>query len=136
MEERVSHPGVITKISGKDIEIEILSIGSCGSCNIKSACGMSEMKEKFITIPRPEGKEFIVGQPVKVSMTTRQGSKAAFYAYLIPVLLMIFTILILSLFELADWISAVAGIGVTAVYYAVLFLLRGKIREKFEYEVE
>jgi len=136
MEERVSHPGIITKISDKDIEVEILSSGACGTCNIKSACGMSEMKEKFIIVPRPEGKDFIVGQPVRVSMTARQGGKAAVYAYLIPALLMIFTILIISLFELADWISAVAGIGAAAVYYFILFLFKGKIREKFEYEVE
>jgi len=136
MEERVSHTGVVTNISDKDIEIEILSSGSCGSCNIKAACGMSEMKEKHIVVPKPKSKEFIVGQPVKVSMTARQGGKAAVYAYLIPALLMIFTILIISMFKLADWISAVAGIGMVAVYYVVLFLFRGKIREKFEYEVD
>jgi len=136
MEERVSHLGVVTKVTAEDIEIEILSSGSCGSCNIKSACGMSEMKEKHVVVPRPEGKDFIVGQPVKVSMTARQGGVAAVYAYLIPALLMIFTILILSLFELADWISAAAGIGAAAVYYFVLFIFRKNIREKFEYEVE
>ncbi len=136
MEERVSHTGVITSITGDELGIEILSGGSCGSCSIKSACGMSEMKEKHIVVPRPEGKEFIVGQPVRVSMTARQGGVAAVYAYLFPALLMIFTILIISQFSLEDWIAAVAGIGATAVYYFVLFLFRGKIRERFEYEVE
>lgn len=136
MEERVSHTGVITGISGNELEIEIYSSGSCGSCSIRSACGMSEMKEKHIVVPRPEGKEFVVGQPVKVSMAARQGGRAAVYAYLIPALLMIFTILIISGFSLEDWVAAVAGIGVAAVYYLVLFLFRGKIRERFEYDVE
>jgi len=136
MEERVSHSGVVTKITAEDIEVEILSSASCGSCSIKSACGMSEMKEKLITIPRSEGKEFVVGQHVKVSMTARQGGRAAVYAYLTPALLMIFTILIISRFALADWIAAVSGIGAAAVYYVVLFLFRRKIRERFEYEVE
>ncbi len=136
MEERVSHTGVITGITGNELEIEIHSGGSCGSCSVKSACGMSEMKEKHIVVPRPEGRDFVVGQPVKVSMTSRQGGMAAVYAYLIPALLMIFTILIISQFSLDDWIAAVAGTSAAAVYYFVLFLFRGKIRERFEYEVE
>ncbi|MCQ2306914.1 MAG: SoxR reducing system RseC family protein [Bacteroidales bacterium] len=136
MEERVSHTGVITDITGNELEIEILSSASCGSCSIKSACGMSETKEKHITVPKPDGKEFIVGQPVKVSMTARQGGRAAIYAYLVPALLMIFMILIISCFSSEDWIAAVAGIGVAAIYYFILFLFKGKIRQRFEYEVE
>lgn len=136
MEERVSHTGVITDITGNELEIEILSSASCGSCSIKSSCGMSETKEKHIVVPKPDGKNFIIGQPVKVSMTARQGGKAAVYAYLIPALLMIFTILIISGFSLEDWVAAVAGIGVAAVYYFILFLFKGKISQKFKYEVE
>ncbi|MCQ2322635.1 MAG: SoxR reducing system RseC family protein [Bacteroidales bacterium] len=136
MEERVSHTGVITSITSDELGIEILSSGSCGSCSIKSACGMSETREKHIVVPKPDGKEFIIGQPVKVSMTARQGGRAAVYAYLIPALLIIFTILIISQFSLKDWIAAVAGISAAAVYYLVLFLFRRKIRERFEYEVE
>lgn len=136
MEERVSHTGVITSITSDELGIEILSSGSCGSCSIKSACGMSETREKHIVVPKPDGKEFIIGQPVKVSMTARQGGRAAVYAYLIPALLMIFTILIISQFSLKDWIAAVAGISAAAVYYLLLFLFRRKIRERFEYEVE
>lgn len=97
---------------------------------------MSETKEKHITVPKPGGKEFIVGQPVKVSMTARQGGRAAVYAYLIPAMLMIFMILIISCFSSEDWIAAVAGIGVAAIYYFILFLFKGKIRQRFEYEVE
>lgn len=136
MEERVSHTGVITNITGNELEIEILSSASCGSCSIKSSCGMSETKEKHIVVPKPDGKEFIVGQPVKVSMTARQGGRAAVYAYLIPAMLMIFMILIISCFSSEDWIAAVAGIGVAAIYYFILFLFKGKIRQRFEYEVE
>ncbi|MCQ2308451.1 MAG: SoxR reducing system RseC family protein [Bacteroidales bacterium] len=136
MEERVSHTGVITNIAGNELEIEIHSSASCGSCSIRSACGMSETKEKHIVVPKPDDKNFIIGQPVKVSMTARQGGRAAVYAYLIPALLMIFTILIISGFSLEDWIAAVAGIGIAAVYYFVLFLFKEKISRKFEYEVE
>ena len=38
MEERVSHKGIVTKVTEKDVEIKVISGSSCGSCNIKSAC--------------------------------------------------------------------------------------------------
>lgn len=136
MEEHVSHPGVVVAITDKDLDIEILSASSCGSCNIKSACGMSEMTEKRVTVPRPEGRDFIIGQPVSIIMSTRQGNKAAMFAYLIPAVLMIATILILSNLHIKEWIAALAGIGMAAVYYVVLFFFRKKLGNDFHYEIK
>ncbi len=135
MEEHVSHPGVVVGIGEQDLEIEILSASSCGSCNIKSACGMSEMKEKRITVPRPQDKEFIVGQPVSIIMSARQGNKAALLAYFIPTLIIIVLTVVLSNL-IKEWLAALVGIGALAVYYVILYFFRDKLRDKFTYEVK
>lgn len=135
MEEHVSHPGVVIGINDKDIEIEILSSSMCGSCGIKSACGISEMQEKRITVPRPVDKEFIVGQPVSIIMNARQGNKAALFAYFIPAFLLVAIILILSNLSVKEWISALIGIGVIAIYYIVLSFFKEKLRDEFKYEI-
>lgn len=134
MEEHVSHPGVVVGIGEQDLEIEILSASSCGSCNIKSACGMSEMKEKRITVPRPQDKEFIVGQLVSIVMSAKQGNKAALLAYFIPTLIIIVLTVILSNL-MKEWLAALVGIGALAVYYVVLYFFRDKLRDKFTYEI-
>ena len=131
----MSHPGVVVGINDKDIEIEILSSSSCGSCGIKSACGMSEMTEKRLTVPKPDDKEFIVGQPVKIVMNTKQGNKAAVFAYLIPALLMIAMIVTLSNLNIKEWIAAIAGIGIVAIYYLILYFFRDKLRNEFKYDI-
>lgn len=135
MEGHVSHPGVVVVITDKDLEIEILSASSCGSCGIKSACGMSEMKEKRVVVPKPEGKEFIVGQPVSINMNTKQGNKAALFAYFIPAFLMVAIIMILSNLSIKEWIAAIAGIGVVVVYYIILYFFKDKLRDEFTYEI-
>ena len=135
MGEHISHPGVVVGINDKDIDIEILSSSMCGSCGIKSACGMSEMQEKRVTVPKPADKEFIVGQPVKIIMNTSQGNKAALFAYFIPAFLLVAIIMILSNLSIKEWIAALVGIGVIAVYYLVLYFLRGKLRDNFTYEI-
>ena len=135
MGEHISHPGVVVGINDKDIDIEILSSSMCGSCGIKSACGMSEMQEKRVTVPKPADKEFIVGQPVKIVMNASQGNKAALFAYFIPAFLLVAIIVILSNLSIKEWLAALVGIGVIAVYYLVLYFFKEKLKSEFKYEI-
>lgn len=135
MGEHVSHPGVVVGVNDKDLDIEILSSSMCGSCGIKSACGMSEMQEKRVTVPKPEDKEFIVGQPVSIIMNSSQGNKAALFAYFIPAFLLVAIIVILSNLSIKEWLSALVGIGVIAIYYLVLYFFKDKLRDEFKYEI-
>ena len=135
MGEHISHPGVVVGINDKDIDIEILNSSMCGSCGIKSACGMSEMQEKRVTVPKPTDREFIVGQPVSIIMNTSQGNKAAFFAYFIPAFLLVAIIVILSNLSIKEWIAALVGIGVIAVYYLVLYFFKEKLKSEFKYEI-
>ena len=135
MGEHISHPGVVVGINDKDIDIEILSSSMCGSCGIKSACGMSEMQEKRVTVPKPADREFIVGQPVSIIMNTSQGNKAALFAYFIPAFLLVAIIVILSNLSIKEWITALVGIGMTAVYYLVLYFFKEKLKSEFKYEI-
>ena len=135
MTDHVSHPGVVVGINDKDIEIEILSSSMCGSCGIKSACGMSEMQEKRVTVPKPDDREFIVGQPVSIIMNASQGNKAALFAYFIPAFLLVAIIVILSNLNVKEWLAATIGIGVIAVYYIVLSFFKNRLRNEFTYEI-
>lgn len=135
MEEHVSHPGVVVGIGEQDLEIEILSASSCGSCGIKSACGVSEMKEKRITVPKPTNKEFIVGQPVSIVMSAKQGNKAALIAYGVPTLIIVTLTVVLSS-HIKEWLAALAGIGALAVYYVVIYFFRDKLRNDFTYDIK
>lgn len=135
MKEHVSHPGIVVGINEQDLEIEILSASSCGSCGIKSACGVSEMKEKRVTVPKPADKDFIVGQPVSIVMSAKQGNRAALIAYFIPTLIIIIlTVLLSNLMK--EWLAALVGIGALAVYYVILYFFRDKLRDKFTYEIK
>ena len=135
MGEHVSHPGVVVGIDDKNLEIEILSSSMCGSCGIKSACGVSEMQEKRVMVPRPEDREFIVGQPVKIIMNASQGNKAALFAYFIPAFLLVAIIVILSNLSVKEWLAALIGIGAIAVYYIILSFFKEKLRNEFTYEI-
>ncbi|MBO5849117.1 MAG: SoxR reducing system RseC family protein [Bacteroidales bacterium] len=135
MEHRISHEGIITGIDDNNVQIKILSKSACASCNIKGACNMSEMKEKIISVPRPEDKNLSVGQVVKISMGLGQANRAVIFAYVIPVIILVGMIFILNALKFDEGINALISIGSLVPYYLVLYLFRNKLKRKFEYEI-
>ena len=135
MEHRISHEGIITSIDDNNVQIKILSKSACASCNIKGACNMSEMKEKIISVPRPEDKNLSVGQEVKISMGLGQANRAVIFAYVIPVIILVGMIFILNALKFDEGINALISIGSLVPYYLVLYLFRNKLKRKFEYEI-
>ena len=135
MGEIVSHEGIVTNIKGDDVEVKILSKSACASCNIKTACNMSEMQEKIITISAPKDKKLSIGQEVKVSMALGQANRAVIFAYVIPSIILISMIFILNYLKIDEGINALVSIGSLVPYYLILFLFKDKIKRKFEYEI-
>ena len=124
MENRISHEGIVTKIDNDNVEVKILSKSACASCNIKTACNMSEMQEKIITIPAPKDKKLSIGQDVVISIRLGQANRAVIFAYVIPVIILISMIFILSILKIDEGINALISIGSLIPYYFVLFLLK------------
>ena len=135
MEHRISHEGIITGIDDNNVQIKILSKSACASCNIKGACNMSEMKEKIISVPRPEDKNLSVGQEVKINMGLGQANRAVIFAYVIPVIILVGMIFILNALKFDEGINALISIGSLVPYYLVLYLFKNKLKRKFEYEI-
>lgn len=135
MGEIVSHEGIITNIKGDEVEVKILSKSACASCNIKTACNMSEMQEKIITINAPKDKKMTIGQEVKVSMALGQANRAVIFAYAIPSIILISMIFILNYLKIDEGINALISMGSLVPYYIILYLFKEKIKSKFKYEI-
>lgn len=135
-EETISHEGVVTKITDDELEIKILAQSACAACHAKSACGMGEQAEKILTVPRPKGKDFAIGQKVNVRMAIGQGNKAAVLAYLIPILLLLAVLFACLGLGVNEGLSALISIVALIPYYIVLYLKRDKLRKQFDYTIE
>ena len=135
-EGTISHEGVVTKITDDELEIKILAQSACAACHAKSACGMGEQAEKILTVPRPKGKDFAIGQKVNVRMAIGQGNKAAVLAYLIPILLLLAVLFACLGLGVNEGLSALISIVALIPYYIVLYLRRDKLRKQFDYTIE
>lgn len=133
--DNISHEGIITSIDKENIEIQILSKSACGACHIKSACMMSEMKEKVIIVPNETDGSFSVGDKVNVTTSISQGNKAVLFAYFIPIVTVIWMIFILNSIGFSQGLNALISLGCLIPYYILLFMFRSKFREKIKFSI-
>ena len=135
-EKRVSHKGVVKSITQDVINVEIVSKSACSECHAKMMCTASDMKVKNIAVKRRFYDDYSVGEEVNVSLTKTMGYKAVVISYLIPLLILLILLLYLQdRFgnELIAGLGCVAGV---AVYYFFIWLLRGKLENKFSFTIE
>lgn len=134
--ETISHEGIITEIGDEELKIKILSKSACAACHAKSACTMSDMAEKILTVPKPQNRDFQLMQRVNVSMKVSQGNKAAILGYLLPFALMMAVLFTLIGCGLGEGLSALCSLAALIPYYIILYLRRDKLKKQFDYEIE
>ena len=134
--ETISHEGIVTRITGDELEIKILAQSACAACHAKSACGMGEQAEKILTVPKPKDRDFTLNQKVNVNMAIGQGNKAAVLAYLIPIILLLAVLFVCLGLGVNEGLSALISIVALIPYYIVLYLQRDKLKKKFEYTID
>lgn len=135
-EETVSHEGIVTQINGDEIQVKIIQESACAACHAKSACTVVDQAEKYLTVPRPEGREIHLFQKVNVVMKVGQGNKAAVLAYLIPIVVLLAVLFLCLGLGLSEGLSALLGIIALIPYYTILYLRRDKLKKRFDCHIE
>lgn len=122
--KKIEHEGIVDQISDKAIRVKIMSMSACASCHAKGACTVADMEEKEVEVPL--AGNYKVGQRVMVTGSTAQGLQAAWWAYILPILL-----LLLTLFVSFSLIGNEALAGLLALVVLVPYFGLIKLSEKF-----
>jgi sigma-E factor negative regulatory protein RseC len=131
----LAHKGTITEIDGQYYYISIITQSACASCHTKGVCGMIENKEKVIEVSRKVGESYNIGDSVEIIMNKSMGSKAVFIGYIIPFLLLLVTLILSLQFTDNEGIAGIMAIGIVAIYYFALYLLKDKFKNKFRFSI-
>ncbi len=134
VEGEIRHSGKIIDITPSEIIVEIVSKSACSSCHAASLCGMSEMEKKRIEVPATMGYE--IGEEVWVNLKRSMGMKAVWIAYVLPLFLLIADILILSATGASELLCGLSAIGVIAIYYLGVYLLRNKLKNEYTFYIK
>lgn len=135
-EDIIEHSGVVKGSTEQFISVELLSKTQCKSCSAKSVCSLGTDESKIIEVPNSGFKTFNIGETVNVKMLRSMGIKALWIAYLIPLLILIFVMIIMSLFISNELIIGLSIISTVGLYYLFIWFFRNKLKNEFIFEVE
>lgn len=132
---RITHPGDVVDVFGGGVDVSIVSESACGSCGMKKACGMSESREKTVTVYTPDWESYRIGETVTVSMTQGMGTRALLYVYALPVVVVLVALIVLTRSGVSELISGMAALGLLILYYTGVYLLRHRIEREIRFEI-
>ena len=132
----IEHSGRIVEITPEFTTVEILVSSACAACHAKGICGMAEAEEKVIMVPTDPYVEHKVGDTVTVKTKMTMGLKAVWISYVIPLAVLMVLILTLSSFLDSQVLCGLASVGGVAVYYFIIWLLRGRLQNEFSFYME
>lgn len=131
------HEGRVVEKTAEKYLVQITLNDACGHCSNQKACAIFASDRRIIEIARdahtPEAE---VGESVEVRMRTQSGMKAVFYAYLLPVLLLMCVIIVLYVFRLNEQAVAISAVGTMVLYYLAFYFFRHRIEKKFSFTLE
>lgn len=126
--------GVVEELDNDTIKVNITSISACQSCHAKGACSVADVQKKTIEIPSKAN--FKPGQHVKIALQQSSGYKALFLGYVLPFLIVLFTLILFTSFTDNEAIAGIVSIGTLIPYYSFIYLMRNKIRRKFSFMIK
>jgi sigma-E factor negative regulatory protein RseC len=131
----IVHSGKIIEVNPDFTTVEIMVSSACSECHAKGLCGMSEMEEKVIMVPTDPYEPRQIGDIVQVKTKMTMGLKAVWISYVIPLAVLMILILSLSAVIENEFLRggiAIAGVG---LYYFVIWLLKDRLSDQFEFYI-
>jgi sigma-E factor negative regulatory protein RseC len=133
--DKITHEGIVLKAPGDGTaDVEIVTGSACSGCHAKSACSLGDSDVRVINVRSDE--KLSPGDKVTVVMEQSQGFRALAIGYLVPFLVLIAVFTVLTVAGAGELSSALLSFASLAVYYFIVWLLRGRIEKKFEFKIK
>ncbi len=132
----ISHRGRIVSITPEVTTVQIVSESACSACHAKGLCSLGDSTVKEVELPTRGWDNYQVGDEVSVVLQASMGHKAVWLAYVLPLVLMAAALLVTLSAGGSELLAGGVAIAVVALWYAVLWLLRGRLRNEYIFNIK
>lgn len=137
MSNDIKHTGVVESIETDCMHVRIVQAAACAGCKAAQICNASESKEKIIDVyDKHSIRSHVVGESVVVIASKRTGMRAVMIGFVAPFVILVFTLFVVSQFTGNELTAAVSGLVALVPYYAIVYILKDRLREEFSFVVE
>ena len=136
MAETIRHQGTVKNIQGHVVSVRILQSAACAGCSAAKLCKSSESKEKIVEVHHADADRLKVGDRVIVTGTLTQGLKATWWAYVLPLILVVLVLAVSYVMWHNDAMAALAALSVLCLYYIIMYSMRSHFESHFQMRIE
>ena len=116
----IKHLGIVENIQGSHLSVRIVQTSACAACSVKGHCSSADSKDKIIDIIDTAAASYQVGENVMVVGETSMGMQAVALAFIIPFVLLIFTLFLFMALIENELYAALLSLAVLVPYYLSL----------------
>lgn len=131
MNSKIRHCGTVESISGNRARVSIMRTSACQTCEASAGCKIHSGKRMSIEIEDPRIASYSPGDRINVEMPVRAGRQAVLIGFGVPLLLFVASLLAMHYAGLDDEVAALAAIGVLAIYYILIYIMRKRVNRHF-----
>ena len=132
----IKHLGIVENIQGSHLSVRIVQTSACAACSVKGHCSSAASKDKIIDIIDTAAASYQVGENVMVVGETSMGMQAVALAFIIPFVLLIFTLFLFMALIENELYAALLSLAVLVPYYYILWLNKTRLKQKFSFTIK
>lgn len=132
----IKHLGIVENIQGSHLSVRIVQTSACAACSVKGYCSSADSKDKIIDIIDTAAASYQVGENVMVVGETSMGMQAVALAFIIPFVLLIFTLFLFMALIENELYAALLSLAVLVPYYYILWLNKTRLKQKFSFTIK
>lgn len=128
--------GVVSQINKNEIVVAVKCASACRECSQKESCSLHEMKVKSISVPVQNSSKYHIGQSVELEISTLSMVQSLAFAYGIPLVIMVATMILLTFLNYSETLCAFLSICVLIPYYLLLSRLNKWLKQKISITIK
>ena len=132
----IKHLGIVENIQGSHLLVRIVQTSACAACSAKGHCSSADSKDKIIDIIDTAASSYRVGEKVMVIGETSMGMMAVVLAFIIPFILLIFSLFLFMALMENELYSALLSLAILIPYYFILWLNKTRLKQKFSFTIK
>ena len=132
----IKHLGIVENIQGSHLSVRIVQTSACAACSAKGHCSSADSKDKIIDIIDTAASSYRVGEKVMVIGETSMGMVAVVLAFIIPFVLLIFSLFLFMALMENELYSALLSLAILIPYYFILWLNKTRLKQKFSFTIK
>ncbi|EKJ92574.1 Positive regulator of sigma(E), RseC/MucC [Bacteroides finegoldii] len=132
----IKHLGIVENIQGSHLSVRIVQTSACAACSAKGHCSSADSKDKIIDIIDTAASSYRVGEKVMVIGETSMGMMAVVLAFIIPFVLLIFSLFLFMALMENELYSALLSLAILIPYYFILWLNKTRLKQKFSFTIK